>query len=249
MKKAYFLSDLHLGASYLEDSRDRERKVVAFLDSVRDDVGELYLLGDILDYWFEYRYVVPRGYVRFFGKLAELSDAGVKITWLIGNHDIWIFDYIPSELGVEVVDGVLERDVMGARMVMTHGDGVGHNDLRFRFLRAFFRNRVCQKLYSGVHPRWTVPFASAWSSSSRKGGMQRDRSQEISRNIEALARWSEDYSLRHPGVGYYLFGHLHVVERRKLPCGAEMVVLGDWLTHFSYATFDGTDFRMHVYGS
>ena len=105
--KAYFLSDLHLGAPYFEDSRERELRVVRFLDSIAHDADVIYLLGDILDYWYEYRYVVPRGFVRFFGKLAELTDSGVRVVWFIGNHDIWIYDYLPSELGVEVVDGVV----------------------------------------------------------------------------------------------------------------------------------------------
>ena len=109
--KAYFISDLHLGASYFNNPRRAEQRVVAFLDSIKEDAAEIYLLGDVLDYWFEYRYAVPRGYVRFFGKLAELSDMGISITWMIGNHDIWIFDYLPSELGVKVVDGSLVKQI------------------------------------------------------------------------------------------------------------------------------------------
>ena len=105
--QAYFLSDLHLGAPYFKDRIEAERRVVSFLDSIKRKADVLYLLGDILDYWYEYRYVVPRGFVRFFGKLAELSDSGIRIVWLIGNHDIWIYDYIPTELGIEVVDGAL----------------------------------------------------------------------------------------------------------------------------------------------
>ena len=112
-KATYFLSDLHLGARYFKSPRDKEMRVVRFLDSVKDTAEAVYLVGDVLDYWYEYRYVVPRGFVRFFGKLAELSDAGVKVTWLIGNHDIWIFDYLPAELGIEVVDGVLTREIGG----------------------------------------------------------------------------------------------------------------------------------------
>ena len=105
----YFLSDFHLGARYFEEPRETERRVVDFLDSIKGDAKEVYLLGDILDYWFEYRYVVPRGFTRFFGKIAELTDLGVKVYWFIGNHDIWIFDYLPSELGVEIVDGYLDE--------------------------------------------------------------------------------------------------------------------------------------------
>ena len=124
LKKVYFLSDLHLGASYFADPRAKERAVVQWLDSIKNTAAEIYLLGDILDYWYEYRTVVPRGYVRFLGKLAELSDAGVKLHWFIGNHDIWIFDYLPSEIGVEVIDGSVEREIMGKRFFLAHGDGV-----------------------------------------------------------------------------------------------------------------------------
>jgi len=113
LSKAYFLSDLHLGAPYFSDSREAEARVVRFLDSIQDDADAIYLLGDVLDYWYEYRYVVPRGFVRFFGKLAELADSGIKIVWFIGNHDIWIFDYLPSEIGIRVVerkpDGMYRR--------------------------------------------------------------------------------------------------------------------------------------------
>ena len=110
----YFLSDFHLGARYFDSPLDNERRVVAFLDSIKDSAKEIYLLGDILDYWYEYRYVVPRGFTRFFGKIAELSDLGVKIYWFIGNHDIWIFDYLPSELGITVVDGPIHKDISGS---------------------------------------------------------------------------------------------------------------------------------------
>lgn len=247
---------MHLGAPYMSDSREAERRVVAFLDSIKDDAAEIYLLGDVLDYWYEYRYVVPRGYVRFFGKLAELTDAGVKVCWIIGNHDIWIFDYIPSELGVEVVDGVLDRRVLGTRMVMAHGDGVWQVSRQFRLLRSLFRNRFCQRLFAAVHPRWTVPFAYAWSRHSRHSGTPELERREAERlackqagrglpeNIEALRRFSEEYGREHSGCRYFLFGHLHQLIEERLPGGAEMIVLGEWLTLFSYAVFDGTAMRI-----
>lgn len=264
LKKAYFFSDLHLGASYAGESIDRERKAVRFLEEISSDAAEIYLLGDIIDYWFEYRYVVPRGYVRFFGKLAELSDRGIKITWLIGNHDIWIFDYIPNELGVEVVDGILDRNVLGsARMVMAHGDHVWGRSLGFGLIRAIFRNRICQRLYSAVHPRWTVPLAYKWSNSSRKAGYLADISLDAStqarldeeRGVNENVRLLEDFCNCYdaslpPGEvkpEYYLFGHLHKVVERRLKCNAEMIVIGDWLTHFSYAVYDGECLKMACY--
>lgn len=259
-KKAYFLSDMHLGASYIEDSLEREKRVVRFLDSISNKAAEIYLLGDVLDYWFEYKYVVPKGYVRFFGKIAELSDKGVKITWLIGNHDIWIFDYLPKELGIKVVDGVLDCDVLGTRMVMEHGDGVWQRDKMFKVIRGIFRNKFCQKLYSGIHPRWTIPFANNWSGHSRKTGSpkveQRQRQFEemkkrgekgLPENLEALRKFCESYTAAHPDVRYYLFGHLHQVVREKISSDNEMLVIGDWLSNFTYAEFDGSKMSLLRY--
>ena len=260
MKKAYFLSDLHLGASYLTDSREREKRVVRFLDEIKDSATEIYLLGDILDYWYEYRYVVPRGYVRFFGKLAELSDMGVKITWIIGNHDIWIFDYLPSELGIEVVDGILDREILGSRFVMAHGDGLWSRNRKYRLLRAIFRNKICQKLYSAIHPRWTVPFAYSWSGSSRRSGTPdlearkerlkaRCESGEgtLPQNMEALRLFSEEYASEHPGCRYFMYGHLHLLSEERLRGGETMIVLGEWLTLDSYAVFDGATLKLECY--
>lgn len=229
----YFLSDLHLGAPYFPDSREAERRVVAFLEHIRHDAETIYLLGDVLDYWYEYRYVVPRGFVRFFGKLAELSDSGIRIVWLIGNHDIWINDYIPSELGVEVIDGSLEETIYGHRVYMAHGDGVGKLPRSFRMLRAIFRNKWCQRAYSGIHPRWTVPFAYNWSRHSRKQGEQRGvPDNAVLGGLRAFAR--EEHVL-HPEIEYFIFGHVHVLTREVVGPGCEMVVLGEWIHTFSYA--------------
>ncbi|MDE6271550.1 MAG: UDP-2,3-diacylglucosamine diphosphatase [Muribaculaceae bacterium] len=249
MKKAYFLSDTHLGASYFPDSRDRERRVVAFLDSIKEDASEIYLLGDILDYWYEYRYVVPRGFIRFFGKLAELSDSGIKITWIIGNHDIWIFDYIPSELGVTVIDGTYATEVLGTKMLMAHGDGVWQHNRRFRTLRSLFRNRICQFLFAGIHPRWTVAFANAWSRHSRMSDMQRTEQDlqhrtKIDRNLTELLKFCKSYAAENPEYRYFLFGHLHIIADEKVTPNSRMIILGDWISNFSYAEFDGTDMRI-----
>lgn len=262
MGKAYFISDLHLGASYLQNTRARERHVVKFLDSISEDVEELYLLGDILDYWYEYRYVVPRGYVRFFGKLAEMSDRGVKITWIIGNHDIWIFDYIPDELGVKVVDGTLDVNVLGkCRMVMAHGDGVWQRSVVFKIIRSIFRNRVCQWLYAAIHPRWTVPFAYRWSSHSRASGADELREREQKRlsgkagslpeHIRHLVAYCNDYTHRAAAreeitPRFYLFGHLHELVRECIDDDAEMLVIGDWLTKESYAVYDSENESMRL---
>lgn len=241
-KYAYFISDLHLGAAYLKPARDYENRIVSFLESIAADAAELYMMGDILDYWFEYRTVVPRGYVRFFGALARLADAGVKIHWFIGNHDIWLFDYLAGEIGLEVVDGWQVKDIGNHRFFLSHGDGVGRLPWSFRALRAVFRNRICQKLYSAIHPRWTIPFALRWSKSSR------DFSEEVPQcadpEAEPLVRFAREYLVSHPDINYFVFGHRHVLLDHTLSPGHIVVILGDWIHHFSYARYDGKNMEI-----
>lgn len=243
--KAYFLSDLHLGAPYFPDSKEAERRVVAFLDSIKNDADAIYLLGDILDYWYEYRYVVPRGFVRFFGKLAELSDAGVQITWLIGNHDIWIFDYLPSELGITVVDGHLEVDIDGRKFFLSHGDGIGKLKPSFKLLRRLFRSKACQKAFSAIHPRWTVPFAYNWSRHSRK--LDGPSPEDAERMMSNITRFSHNLLASGTHVDYFIFGHLHLLERVQLARNSEMIVLGEWISKFSYAYWDGEKLVLNRY--
>ncbi|MDE5808187.1 MAG: UDP-2,3-diacylglucosamine diphosphatase [Muribaculaceae bacterium] len=252
--KAYFLSDLHLGAPYFSDNKVAEKRVVSFLDSIKEDADAIFLLGDVLDYWYEYRYVVPRGFVRFFGKLAELSDRGVRIVWFIGNHDIWIFDYLPSELGIEVIDGYLVEEIDGRKFFMTHGDGVGKLKPTFKIIRSLFRSRICQKLFAGIHPRWTVPFAYRWSDHSRHASPLPSES-DARRMIENITAFSREYLNEHPDINYFLYGHLHLLERfeievpntRKRGGSAEIIVLGEWLSQFSYAYWDGDKLEIKKY--
>ncbi len=241
-KKVYFLSDLHLGSRSLSDPKGAEKKVVEFLNYIGPDASQIYLLGDVLDYWFEYRYVVPRGFVRFFGKLAELSDAGVEIIWLIGNHDIWIFDYLPSELGVKIIDGAVETEILGKQFFLSHGDGLGRIPKVFASMRSLFRNRFCQKLYSSIHPRWTVPFALGWSKNSRKHSPDSYPKEEESRGVKVLQDYAFDYAKTHPEINYYIFGHVHSQSKIKIESsGTEIITLGGWLSECDYAVFDGTD--------
>lgn len=239
----YFLSDLHLGAPYFPDSKESEKRVVAFLDHIRHDADTIYLLGDILDYWYEYRYVVPRGFVRFFGKLAELADSGIRIVWMKGNHDIWIYDYLPGELGIEVVDGALIEDIGGKRFYLAHGDGEGKQSVMFRFIRSIFRNRFCQRAFSAIHPRWTVPFAYKWSRHSRMEGEARGLPDDMLLN--GLRGFCKEYHSSHPGIDYFVFGHVHVLCRETVAKGCEMIVLGEWIHTFSYAILgdDGLELR------
>lgn len=244
-KNTYFLSDLHLGAPYMPDSAENERRIVRFLDAIKQDAKSIFLLGDILDYWYEYRYVVPRGYVRFFGKLAELSDAGVRIVWLKGNHDIWIFDYLPSELGIEIADGTLIEEIDGKKFFLNHGDGVGKMPASFKLIRSLFRNKVCQFMFSGIHPRWTVPFAYSWSAKSRKDGEIRGVPDETL--LKNLRNFVDEYHLEHPDIEYFVFGHIHVLSREKISERCEMIVLGEWIRTFSYAVMGKEGLELKIW--
>lgn len=231
----YFISDIHLGAGYIADPRAHEARVVEFLNHIRPTARRLFLLGDILDYWWEYRDVVPRGFTRFFGALAALADDGVEIVWFKGNHDIWIFDYLPREIGLTVHDGLLDTTIDGHRFVMEHGDGIGRLPWTFRALRRLFRCRPAQIAFAAIHPRWTVGFAHSWSAHSRKkGGYVPPESAG-----ESLVDFAVEYnSTATPRVDYFVFGHHHTMMQRPLPGGGEIVILGDWITHISYAVWD-----------
>ena len=240
----YFISDLHLGASYIESPREHERRVVDFLRSIAPRARRLVLLGDVLDYWWEYTTVVPRGYTRFVGALAELADSGVELHWLKGNHDIWIFDYLPNEIGFTLHDGIMTAEWDGRRFLLEHGDGVGRLPTSFRILRRLFRNRFAQWLYSFLPPRLTIGFAHGWSSHSRRKGGQMKLPADQADN--PLVEWAEEYNMTHrqAKVDYFVFGHQHILLDRELQDGGRVIVLGDWIDKFSYGVWDGTSFSL-----
>ncbi len=240
--KSYFISDIHLGARCVKDHKAHELTITHWLHSIAADAKNLYLLGDILDYWYEYREVVPRGYVRFFGALAELADSGVNIVWFKGNHDIWIFDYLPNEIGLTVVDGALDTVIDGKRFFLEHGDGVGETRPSYRRMRALFRNRFCQKIFSAIHPRWTVPFAHRWSSHSRATATNALVDLPDSHKLVAFAK---DYEHTAGHVDYFVFGHLHVPVSREILPDTRLIVLGDAFVNMTYGCFDGKEFALH----
>lgn len=239
---------MHLGARYIDDPRAHEGRVCRFLKSISADAAELFILGDALDYWYEYRHAVPRGHVRFFGALAALADAGVKITWITGNHDIWLFDYLRDEIGLEVVDApMVPRRILGAEFVLAHGDRVGPQKPSFRFICSFFRNKVCQRLYSAIHPGLTIPFATGWSRHSRKSG-QAVCSDDFRLHLRGvLDATRAEILARYPDTRYIVIGHHHCPTEEPLPGGGSFIVLGDWLRAGSYAVFNGRNLRLETF--
>lgn len=241
----YFISDLHLGASYL-DTRQSEQKVIDWLNSIKSSAKRLIFLGDILDYWYEYRHVVPRGYIRFFGKLAELSDSGIEIHWFTGNHDIWIFDYLPAELGITLHRTNEVLDIDGHSFFLSHGDEVGERKWSFRFIQWLFRNKVAQWCYSWIHPDLTMILAHKWSSSSRKKNNQKGEKHFRGEKHEPLVRFAKEY-IKNNNVEYLIFGHRHILLDLMLTRNNRMVILGDWIKHFSYASFDGENLCIDLF--
>ena len=238
-ENTYFISDLHLGAKYMRDELDRERRVCRFLDSIKDDAAELCLLGDILDYWYEYKYVVPRGYIRFLGKLAELADAGVKLTWVTGNHDVWLFDYLRDQLDMTVLNGHTVIQSQGKKILISHGDDVGEQPAMYRFTRWCFYNKVCQWLYASIHPRWTYPIATGWSNENRTRRKPQQQQDISERAANHLLDFSRDYYRQHPDVDAFVYGHIHLARVTDGSDGMPPVIfLGEWISLNSYVVLD-----------
>ncbi|MDR3251379.1 MAG: UDP-2,3-diacylglucosamine diphosphatase [Tannerella sp.] len=247
-KKTYFASDIHLGNRYMENAPEAEKKLVRWLDGIKNDAAAIYFLGDVFDYWYEYKYVVPRGHVRFLGKIAELSDAGVEIHLLTGNHDIWMFDYLTAETGAIIHREPFTAELSGKKFFLAHGDEVGRRPLQYRIIQKIFRSRLCQFLYVTIHPRWTSGFARRYSLRSRKNGLAPEKCLKAQeQNLKSLTDFSNEYIQTHPDVDYFIFGHLHIIYNRVLTEKARMLVIGDWLLRFSYAEWNGEVLDIRIY--
>ena len=207
------------------------------MDAIEPDCAELYLLGDIIDYWFEFKHDVPKGFTRFLGKLAMMSDKGIKIHWFTGNHDIWIFDYLPHELGCSLHRAPEVVTINGQRLYLAHGDGLGEDSRSLQLMTGFFHNRTCQRLFKWIHPDWTTGFAHWWSKKSRLSG--NDFPEYMGEDKEHLVQYAKNYLKTHEEpIDYFIFGHRHIMLDLMLSRQTRLMILGDWITHFSYAVMD-----------
>ncbi len=237
---AYFASDFHLGAPDEMQSLEREKKIVRWLDSISVDCRYLFLVGDLFDFWFEYKHVVPRGYVRFLGKLAEMSDRGVELFLFTGNHDMWMFGYLEQQLGARVFRECIELQFDEKNMLVGHGDGLGPGDHTYKFLKRIFENRLCQKLFGALHPGIGFGIARGWSSHSR---VANNKDEEFLGDAEFLWQYSREMQAkRHHD--FYIFGHRHLP--LDLPVGDNSRYLnpGEWLNHCRFLRFDGSRLEM-----
>ncbi len=237
-KFTYFVSDVHLGLQ-VGDPSDRERRFVGFLRSLPEETDALYLLGDIWDFWYEYRDVVPKGYVRVFAALTDLIDRGVKVCFFQGNHDVWTYSYF-EELGMVRLTQPYVVEIGGKRFCLGHGDGLGPDvPFGYRLMRWAFHNRLLQIMFSSLHPRIAFGLGNGWS---RKNRLSHDQEYKFRGEDEPLYKFAASFASE-PPVDYFIFGHYHDDVRMTLPSGAELLVLKDWISASPCLCFDGENIK------
>ena len=241
-KKIYFLSDFHLGAPDHTSSLVRERRVVSFLQKIQDTAAAIFILGDMFDFWFEYRHVVPKGYVRLLGTLAGLADAGIPLHFFVGNHDMWMRGYFQQELNIKVYHQPENFVFNGRRFLIGHGDGLGPGDHGYKMMKQIFRNRFCQWMFAFLHPAIGIGLANFFSRASRKKTGTAD-DVFLGDENEWLIIYSREM-LAKEHFDYFVFGHRHLPIDHRLSGKSRYINLGDWIKYFSYAEYDGSDVQL-----
>ncbi|MBW2937328.1 UDP-2,3-diacylglucosamine diphosphatase [Aureisphaera sp. CAU 1614] len=241
-KKIYFSSDNHLGAPTPSKSLPREKKFVAWLDAVKGDAAAIFLLGDLFDFWFEYKTVVPKGFVRVLGKLAEISDSGIPIYFFVGNHDLWMHDYFEKELNIPVYRDVKEFTFNNKTFLIGHGDGKGPGDKGYKRMKKVFINPFSKWLYRWLHPDWGMRLAQYLSVKNKLISGDEDR-QFLGDDKEWLALYAKR-KLEEKHYDYFVFGHRHLPMKIEIGEQATYFNLGDWINHYTYGVFDGTTFEL-----
>ena len=246
-KNIYILSDAHLGSWAISHGRTQERRLVRFLDDIKHKAAAVYLLGDMFDFWYEYKYVVPKGYTRFLGKLSELTDMGVEIHFYTGNHDIWMYGYLEEECGVIIHRKPETVELYGKVFYLAHGDGLGDHDPKFNTIRKIFHNRLCQRLFSNIHPRWAMWFGYTWAKHSRMKRIDGKEPPYQGEDREALVIYTKRYMQTHPEIDYFIYGHRHIELDLMLSRRTRMMIIGDWIWQFTYVVFDGEHLFLEEY--
>ncbi len=241
-KHIYFASDFHLGVPTLEISHEREKRICRWLDSIKSSCSELFLVGDLFDFWWEYKYTVPKGTVRLLGKIAEFTDSGIPVHFFVGNHDLWMKDYFVKELGVQVHHHSIEQEFNGKKFMIGHGDGLGPGDYWYKLLRLIFANKVCQWLFSRLHPNLGFYIARGSSRRSKENQGEKDAI-FLGKENEWLYQYCAELQKK-TFRNYYIFGHRHLPLELDLEQDAKYINLGDWIHYFSYAVFDGKDLKL-----
>ncbi len=244
-KKIYFASDFHLGVPNHAESLERERKIVSWLESTTKDAHSIYLLGDIFDFWFEYRHAIPKGFIRLQGKLAELRDAGIPIYFFTGNHDMWMFDYFPTELGIPIYREPILLNIGNQKLVVGHGDGLGQGETSYKILKWFFNSKTCQWLFARLHPNLGMSIAKYWSRQSRISNMKVEETFR-GEEKEYLFAWCREQEKK-AHHDFYIFGHRHLSLDLKVGPNSRYLNIGEWVHHTTYCVYDGTSAELKTF--
>lgn len=241
----YFLSDSHLGVPGRKSSLEREKLLVRWFDDYSASAEAIYLLGDIFDFWFEYKKVVPKGYVRLMGKIASITDQGLPVHFFTGNHDMWVFKYFQEELGLTVHKKPIETTLYNKRFLIGHGDGLGPGDHAYKLMKKVFACRACQKLFSFLHPGFGIGIAQYFSQKSR---LANKRKPELFKgeNNEFLVQYCKEI-LAKQHFDYFIFGHRHLPLKIEIQPDVFYINTGEWLKEFSFASFDGKQMLLNTY--
>lgn len=246
-KKIYFVSDFHLGIDAEIPSGEREKKIVRWLDIIKEDAKELYLVGDVFDYWYEYKRVVPKGFYRLFSKLAELKELGISITFFTGNHDMWMFRYLDEELGIPILRQPIRKVIDGKTFYIGHGDGLGPGDYGYKFIKSIFNNKICQWAYGKLHPDFGLALMKFFSAKSRQYTGDEDAFTDESN--EWLVQFCEQDLVKN-NVDYYIFGHRHLAIQYTLSNQKSTYFnLGEWMYAYSFGVWDGQSFKLEFFES
>ena len=238
--KIYFASDFHLGIPDYESSLVREKKLISWLEMAEKDATEIFLMGDIFDFWFEYKTVVPKGYVRLLGRIAEITDRGIPVHLFRGNHDVWAFDYLEKEVGMHLHRRAVVREFDGKKLYLVHGDGMGPGDKGYKFLKKVFEFNPNQFLFRWLHPDIGARMGLFFSKKSRLANISKEGKRDSSLGFEneMLYQFAKEMSFKLPEIDYFIFGHRHIPMLTDVGEKAQMLILGDWINYFSYGVFE-----------
>lgn len=234
--KLYFASDFHLGVPTFEKSLEREKRIISWLNSIEHDAKTIYLVGDLFDFWYEYKQVVPKGYIRFLGKLADLKDKGIEIICFTGNHDMWMFNYLTQELNIPVYREPVNFTFNDKTFMVGHGDGLGPGDQGYKFIKKVFSNKLCIWLFKWIHPDIGVGIANYWSRKSRIATGNADDIYQGDEKEWLVLYCNEQLKQKH--TDYFIFGHRHLPIEKNIG-NSTYINLGDWIKYNTYAVFNG----------
>ncbi len=241
-KKIYFASDQHFGVPNLQESRKREEKFIRWLDGIKKDAQILFLMGDLFDFWHEWKYVVPKGYIRVLGKIAELKDSGIAIYFFVGNHDLWMKNYFEEELGIPVYFEKRYYEISDKKFLLAHGDGLGPGDKGYKRMKKIFTNPLAQWAFRWLHPDIAMRIANYMSQKNKLISGVEDQ-KFLGEDKEFLIQYSKE-KLKTENIDYFVFGHRHLPLIFDLEKGAKYINLGDWIVYFTYGVYDGRSFEV-----